>query len=76
VVTRSAGVPYPIALVITGLALGVLLRSPLPFLSGLELHAIPLTSHRILVLFLPALLAVLSPRVFTQLEADERATGQ
>ncbi len=56
VLTRSSRVPYPIALVITGLALGALLRSPLPFVGGLALDEIQLTPHLILVLFLPALL--------------------
>src|SRR5262245_5983213 len=56
VLTRSSRVPYPIALVITGLALGALLRSPLPFVSGLALDELQLTPHLILVLFLPALL--------------------
>jgi CPA1 family monovalent cation:H+ antiporter len=56
IATRSSRVPYPIALVITGLALGALLRSPLPFVRDLNLDQIHLTPHLILVLFLPALL--------------------
>jgi Na+:H+ antiporter len=56
IATRSSRIPYPIALVITGLALGALLRGPLPFLRDLELDEIHLTPHLILVLFLPALL--------------------
>ncbi|MEP7187851.1 MAG: Na+/H+ antiporter [Roseiflexaceae bacterium] len=56
IATRSLRVPYPIALVIAGLGLGVLLRSPLPFVSGLELDQLHLTPHLILVVFLPALL--------------------
>jgi CPA1 family monovalent cation:H+ antiporter len=43
-------------LVIAGLALGILIRSPLPFVTGLELDEIHLTPHLILVLFLPPLL--------------------
>jgi CPA1 family monovalent cation:H+ antiporter len=42
--------------VITGLALGVLLRSPLPFVRDLGLDVIHLTPHLILAVFLPALL--------------------
>lgn len=56
IATRSLRVPYPVALVIAGVLLGVLLRNPLPFLSGLELDELHLTPHLILVLFLPALL--------------------
>ncbi len=56
IITRSLRVPYPIALVIAGLGLGVLLRSPLPFVGGLELDHLHLTPHLILVVFLPALL--------------------
>ena len=56
IATRSLRVPYPVALVIAGVLLGALLRSPLPFLSGLELDELHLTPHLILVLFLPALL--------------------
>jgi CPA1 family monovalent cation:H+ antiporter len=56
IVTRSLRVPYPIALVIAGLALGVLLRSPLPFVHNLKLDELHLTPHLILVVFLPALL--------------------
>lgn len=56
IATRWLRLPYPIALVITGLVLGALLRGPLPFLRDLELDEIQLTPHLILVLFLPALL--------------------
>jgi CPA1 family monovalent cation:H+ antiporter len=56
IVTRSLRVPYPIALVIAGLALGAIIHSPLPFASDLELGAVHLTPHLILVVFLPALL--------------------
>jgi monovalent cation:H+ antiporter, CPA1 family len=56
IATRSLRVPYPIALVIAGLGLGVLLRSPLPFVDGLALDHLHLTPHLILVVFLPALL--------------------
>jgi CPA1 family monovalent cation:H+ antiporter len=56
IATRSLRVPYPIALVIAGLGLGVLLRSPLPFVGRLELDHLHLTPHLILVVFLPALL--------------------
>jgi CPA1 family monovalent cation:H+ antiporter len=56
IATRSLRIPYPVALVIAGVGLGVLLRSPLPFLGGLELDELHLTPHLILVLFLPALL--------------------
>ena len=56
IATRFWRLPYPIALVLAGLALGALLRGPLPFLHDLSLDAIQLTPHLILVLFLPALL--------------------
>src|SRR4051794_18133494 len=56
IATRSLRIPYPIALVIAGLGLGVLLRNPLPFVGDLGLGAVHLTPHLILVLFLPALL--------------------
>jgi CPA1 family monovalent cation:H+ antiporter len=56
IATRSSPVPYPIALVIAGLALGALLHSPLPFVRDLNLNELHLTPHLILVLFLPALL--------------------
>ena len=56
IATRSSRVPYPIALVITGMALGALLRSPLPWVRDLNLDEVHLTPHLILVLFLPALL--------------------
>ena len=56
IATRYLRLPYPIALVITGLALGLLLRGPLPFLRDLQLDELHLTPHLILVLFLPALL--------------------
>jgi monovalent cation:H+ antiporter, CPA1 family len=56
VATRSSRIPYPIALVITGMLFGILIHNPLPFLRGLPLDAIQLTPHLILVLSLPALL--------------------
>jgi CPA1 family monovalent cation:H+ antiporter len=56
IATRSSRLPYPIALVITGLVLGILVRSRLPFVTALELDQLKLTPHLILVLFLPALL--------------------
>jgi CPA1 family monovalent cation:H+ antiporter len=56
VATRSLRLPYPIALVLAGLALGALLRGPLPFLRDLELDELHLTPHLILFLILPALL--------------------
>jgi CPA1 family monovalent cation:H+ antiporter len=56
IATRSSRIPYPIALVIAGLALGTLLHSPLPFVRDLNLNELHLTPHLILVLFLPALL--------------------
>src|SRR4029079_7816895 len=56
IATRTSKIPYPVALVIAGLALGILIRSPLPFVTGLELDEIHLTPHLILVLFLPPLL--------------------
>src|SRR6266511_1297392 len=56
IATRSSRVPYPVALVLAGLLLGTLLRSPLPFVDGFEFDVIHLTPHLILVLFLPALL--------------------
>src|SRR5437867_1896299 len=40
ITTRSSRVPYPVALVIAGLALGVLLHSPLPFVRDLRLDVI------------------------------------
>ena len=56
IATRYFRMPYPIALLITGTVLGLLIRGPLPFLSDLALQEIPFTPHLILVLFLPALL--------------------
>jgi CPA1 family monovalent cation:H+ antiporter len=53
---RFLRLPYPIALVITGLILGVLLRGPLPWLHDLELQEVQLTPDVILFLLLPALL--------------------
>src|SRR5262249_59820730 len=55
IATRWVRLPYPIALVLAGLALGALLRA-LPALRDMPLAAIQLTPHLILVLFLPALL--------------------
>ncbi len=48
--------PYPVALVLTGLALGALLRGPLPWLRDLELEELHLTPDVILFLLLPPLL--------------------
>lgn len=56
IATRFWRFPYPIALVLTGLAIGTLLRGPLPFLRDLKLEEIHLTPHLILAVFLPALL--------------------
>ena len=56
IATRRTRFPYPIALVITGLLLGELIRQPLPFVQDLRLDQIQLTPHLILVVFLPALL--------------------
>jgi CPA1 family monovalent cation:H+ antiporter len=56
IATRRLRLPYPIALVLAGLALGWLTRSSLPLLQDLPLDEIHLTPHLILVLFLPALL--------------------
>ncbi|HEX9370966.1 MAG TPA: cation:proton antiporter, partial [Roseiflexaceae bacterium] len=56
IATRWLRLPYPIALVLAGLALGAIIRSPLPFLHDLPLDEIHFTPHLILVLFLPALL--------------------
>lgn len=56
IATRYFRMPYPIALVITGAALGLLIRGPLPVLRGIPLNEISFTPHLILVLFLPALL--------------------
>src|SRR3954449_4379731 len=54
--TRSLRFPYPIALVIAGLAIGELTHGVFPLLQGLPLDELRLTPHLILVLFLPPLL--------------------
>src|SRR5262249_1344483 len=54
--TLSQRMPYPIALVLAGLALGAILHRPLPFLHDLPLDTLHFTPHLILVVFLPALL--------------------
>jgi len=56
IATRSTRFPYPVALVLTGLALSIVLHSPLPLLHDLPLDELRFTPHLILVVFLPALL--------------------
>src|SRR5689334_2150857 len=56
VVVRYLKLPYPVALVITGLTLGMLLRGPLSGLRDLRIEEIRLTPDLILFLLLPALL--------------------
>ena len=53
---RYLRLPYPVALVLTGLTLGALLRGPFPMLRDLPLDDIHLTPEAILLLLLPALL--------------------
>ncbi len=53
---RYLRLPYPVALVLTGLTLGALLRGPFPMLRDLPLDEIHLTPEAILLLLLPALL--------------------
>jgi monovalent cation:H+ antiporter, CPA1 family len=56
IATLSLRLPYPIALVLAGLALGTIIHSPLPFFHDLPLDTLQFTPHLILVVFLPALL--------------------
>jgi CPA1 family monovalent cation:H+ antiporter len=56
IVTLSLRLPYPIALVLAGLALGAIIHSPLPLFHDLPLDTLEFTPHLILVAFLPALL--------------------
>ena len=56
VVVRYWRLPYPIALVLTGLAVGTLSRGALPILRDLPLEEVRLTPEVILLLLLPALL--------------------
>lgn len=55
IATRLTKLPYPIALILTGLGFAVALRA-LPSLRELPLSQVQLTPRLILVLFLPALL--------------------
>jgi CPA1 family monovalent cation:H+ antiporter len=56
IATLSLRLPYPIALVLAGLALGAIIHSPLPLFHDLPLDTLEFTPHLILVVFLPALL--------------------
>jgi len=56
ITTLSLRLPYPIALVLAGLALGAIIHSPLPLFHDLPLDTLEFTPHLILVVFLPALL--------------------
>jgi CPA1 family monovalent cation:H+ antiporter len=56
IATRSLRFPYPIALVLAGLLIGMFTHGPFPLLHDLPLGKLQLTPHLILVLFLPALL--------------------
>lgn len=56
VVVRYWRLPYPIALVLTGLVVGALSRGALPLLRDLPLEEVRLTPEVILLLLLPALL--------------------
>src|SRR6476620_8169998 len=56
IATLSLRLPYPIALVLAGLALGAVIHSPLPLFHDLPLDTLEFTPHLILVVFLPALL--------------------
>ena len=56
IATLSLRLPYPIALVLAGLALGAIIHSPLPLVHDLPLDTLEFTPHLILVVFLPALL--------------------
>src|SRR5579859_3519078 len=55
IATRLVQLPYPVALVLTGGLLGILLRT-LPLVPHAWLQQLALTPHLIVVLFLPALL--------------------
>ena len=55
-VTRYLRVPYPVALVITGLGAGALLRAAPSVLGDLALDQVQLTPRLVLTLLLPALL--------------------
>ena len=56
IVTLSLRLPYPIALVLAGLALGAIIHSPLQLFHDLPIDTLEFTPHLILVVFLPALL--------------------
>lgn len=56
VAVRYLRLPYPIALLLTGLLIGALLRGPIPALRELSLAELQLTPETILLLLLPALL--------------------
>jgi Na+:H+ antiporter len=56
IATLSLRLPYPIALVLAGLALGAIINSSLPLFHDLPLDTLEFTPHLILVVFLPALL--------------------
>lgn len=56
VIVRYLRLPYPIALVLTGLAIGALARGAWPVLGDLPLEEVQLTPEVILLLLLPALL--------------------
>lgn len=56
VAVRYLRLPYPVALVLTGLAIGALARGPMPGLRDLSLQEVQLTPELILLLLLPALL--------------------
>jgi hypothetical protein len=56
IATLSLRLPYPIALVLAGLALGAIIHSRLPLFHDLPLDTLEFTPHLILVAFLPALL--------------------
>ena len=56
IATLQLRLPYPIALVLAGLALGAIIHSPLPLFHDLPLETLQFTPHLILVVFLPALL--------------------
>ena len=56
IATLSLRLPYPIALVLAGLALGAIIHSPLQLFHDLPIDTLEFTPHLILVVFLPALL--------------------
>jgi CPA1 family monovalent cation:H+ antiporter len=56
IATLSLRLPYPIALVLTGLTLGAIIHSPLLLFHDLPIDSLEFTPHLILVVFLPALL--------------------